>query len=81
MKALRSLLPQRARMLQPTHPLIDFSKCSPEEVNPHDNRSITKLQKPIPLELMDKMDIGVGNSYIYRFALPGRERCLGHYTC
>jgi hypothetical protein len=53
----------------------------PEGVNTEDNRIIQNLKTPITLELMDKMEMGAGNSYVYRFALPGRERCLGHYTC
>lgn len=29
---------------------------------------------------MDKMELG-NDSFIYRFALPGRESVLGHHTC
>lgn len=48
--------------------------------NPNDGRIISKLEKPIIIELMDKVEIGSDN-FIYRFALPGRESCLGHATC
>lgn len=29
---------------------------------------------------MDKMELG-NDSFIYRFALPGWDSCLGHQTC
>jgi hypothetical protein len=48
--------------------------------NPYDGRVISKLDKPINIELMDKMELG-NDSFVYRFALPGRDSCLGHATC
>ena len=74
-------LPGRVKLLKPLNPILDANGLQPEEVNPEDGRVIQKLKEPIRLELMDKMEMGAGNSYIYRFALPGRDKCLGHYTC
>jgi hypothetical protein len=30
---------------------------------------------------MEKLEMGCDNSFVYRFALPGRFSVLGHKTC
>ena len=75
MKVLRKLVNR------PTYSrkLIDLPSLT-EIKNPADGRIISKLEKPITIELMDKMELG-GDSFVYRFAIPGRDSCLGHQTC
>ena len=75
MKVLRKLVNR------PTYSrkLIDLPSLT-EIKNPTDGRIISKLEKPITIELMDKMELG-GDSFVYRFAIPGRDSCLGHQTC
>lgn len=75
MKVLRKLVnrPTYARKLIDPASLTEFK-------NPADGRIISKLDNPITIELMDKMELG-GDSFVYRFAIPGRDSCLGHQTC
>jgi len=81
MRALRNaILPMKARKLVPKNPILNAENLV-GEIKKADGRFVNELKSPIKLELMDKMEMGVGNSFIYRFALPGRERCLGHSTC
>jgi len=70
MKLLRSVLPLKPKLLKPQNPLLTGKNLEPEHVAA-DGRFLRKLKQPITLELMDKMEMGVGNSFIYRFALPG----------
>ena len=51
-----------------------------QTINP-DGRIVQKLEKPIQVELMEKLEMGCDNSFVYRFALPGRTSVLGHKTC
>jgi hypothetical protein len=51
-----------------------------KEIKNPDGRIVQKLEEPITIELMDKMEMG-SDTFVYRFALPGRESCLGHHTC
>ena len=76
-----TILPIKAKKLVPINPILTAENLLGENLNETDGRFVNKLKKPIKLELMDKMEMGVGNSFIYRFALPGRNRCLGHHTC
>jgi NAD(P)H-flavin reductase len=41
---------------------------------------LKKLEKPINMELMERMEIS-NDTFVYRFAVPGRESILGHHTC
>ena len=52
-----------------------------KEITNPDGRIVQKLDKPIQVELMEKLEMGCDNSFVYRFALPGRESVLGHKTC
>jgi len=83
MRALlrNTILPIKAKKLVPTNPILKADNLLGEKLNEAEGRYVNKLKTPIKLELMDKMEMGVGNSFIYRFALPGRDRCLGHHTC
>ena len=48
-------------------------------VNP-DGRVVNKLKEPIKVELMGREELAT-DTFVYRFALPDRNRCLGHDTC
>ena len=52
-----------------------------QEIKNPDGRIVSKLKEPITIELMDKMEMGADNSFVYRFALPGQTSILGHHTC
>lgn len=67
------------RYVKPTRVLANTNSLEGWK-NPADNRILYKLPEPITIELMDKMELG-NDSFIYRFALPGRESVLGHHTC
>ena len=64
----------------------DFSKVliEPAQIkevkNESDGRLVSQLDPPILIELMDKQELS-NDTFIYRFALPGRHSVLGHKTC
>mmetsp|Transcript_1624 Transcript_1624/g.2875 ORF Transcript_1624/g.2875 Transcript_1624/m.2875 type:complete len:221 (-) Transcript_1624:265-927(-) len=64
---------------KPNRYLINQSQLKDQKVE-GENRFIKTLEKPITVELMDKMEVG-NDTFIYRFALPGRDSGLGHFTC
>ena len=73
MNALRRIMsPGSASRLRPSSSKILIKTDTlAESMNPVDQRMIRKLEKPITVELMDKMELA-NDSLVYRFALPGR---------
>ena len=48
-------------------------------MNP-DGRLVQKLKEPITIELMGRDELAT-DTFCYRFALPDRNKSLGHDTC
>ena len=79
MRAIRSAVGLPARMNDAKRHLINHDGLT-TWANPSDGRVLQKLDKSIDSELFEKMELG-NDTFIYRFALPGRDSCLGHHTC
>lgn len=77
MRAIRRAIGLPPAAFRPKRLLI--SQDTPD-LKAADGRMLKSLEKPIPIELMDKVELG-NDSFIYRFALPGRDSVLGHLTC
>ena len=74
-KIIRNILPFRG--FQKFSNVLIKPENLTEILNQSDGRIVNRLQNPINIELMDKMELG-NDSFIYRFALPNRNSCLGH---